>query len=34
MTLSADHRVIDGALAAEWIRTLVSILERPVQILL
>jgi pyruvate dehydrogenase E2 component (dihydrolipoamide acetyltransferase) len=34
LTLSADHRVIDGALAAEWIRTLVSILERPVQILL
>jgi pyruvate dehydrogenase E2 component (dihydrolipoamide acetyltransferase) len=34
LTLSADHRVIDGALAAEWIRVLVSILERPVQILI
>jgi pyruvate dehydrogenase E2 component (dihydrolipoamide acetyltransferase) len=34
LTLSADHRVIDGALAAEWIRALVSILEKPVQILL
>jgi pyruvate dehydrogenase E2 component (dihydrolipoamide acetyltransferase) len=34
LTLSADHRVIDGALAAEWIRALVAILERPVQVLL
>jgi pyruvate dehydrogenase E2 component (dihydrolipoamide acetyltransferase) len=34
LTLSADHRVIDGALAAEWIGALVSILERPVHVLL
>jgi pyruvate dehydrogenase E2 component (dihydrolipoamide acetyltransferase) len=34
LTLSADHRVIDGALAAEWMVVLVSVLEKPVQILL
>jgi pyruvate dehydrogenase E2 component (dihydrolipoamide acetyltransferase) len=34
LTLSADHRVIDGALAAEWMGILVSVLEKPVQILL
>jgi pyruvate dehydrogenase E2 component (dihydrolipoamide acetyltransferase) len=34
LTLSADHRVIDGALAAEWMGVLVSVLEKPVQILL
>jgi pyruvate dehydrogenase E2 component (dihydrolipoamide acetyltransferase) len=34
VTLSADHRVIDGALAAEWMQSLVAALERPVQLLL
>jgi pyruvate dehydrogenase E2 component (dihydrolipoamide acetyltransferase) len=33
VTLSADHRVIDGALAAEWMAALVRILEHPLQIL-
>ena len=32
-TLSVDHRVIDGALAAEWMRAFVSLLEHPIQIL-
>ena len=34
VTLSADHRVIDGAVAAEWIAALVDSLERPVKLLL
>jgi pyruvate dehydrogenase E2 component (dihydrolipoamide acetyltransferase) len=29
ITLSADHRVIDGALAADWIAVLVNRLESP-----
>jgi pyruvate dehydrogenase E2 component (dihydrolipoamide acetyltransferase) len=29
LTLSADHRVIDGAMAAEFLRTLKSLLEEP-----
>jgi len=33
VTLSVDHRAIDGALAARWMQTLVSLLEDPVQIL-
>jgi pyruvate dehydrogenase E2 component (dihydrolipoamide acetyltransferase) len=33
MTLSVDHRAVDGALAAEWLRTFLGILERPLQIL-
>ncbi|HEX3589147.1 MAG TPA: dihydrolipoamide acetyltransferase family protein [Pseudonocardiaceae bacterium] len=32
-TVSVDHRVIDGALAAEWMRAFVSLLEHPIQIL-
>jgi pyruvate dehydrogenase E2 component (dihydrolipoamide acetyltransferase) len=34
VTLSADHRVIDGAVAAEWMAALVRHLENPVSILL
>jgi pyruvate dehydrogenase E2 component (dihydrolipoamide acetyltransferase) len=33
VTLSVDHRAIDGALAARWMQTLVATLEDPVQIL-
>jgi pyruvate dehydrogenase E2 component (dihydrolipoamide acetyltransferase) len=33
LTLSVDHRAIDGALAARWMQTLVSVLEDPLQIL-
>jgi pyruvate dehydrogenase E2 component (dihydrolipoamide acetyltransferase) len=34
VTLSADHRVIDGALAARWIAAFVDLVEHPVRILL
>jgi pyruvate dehydrogenase E2 component (dihydrolipoamide acetyltransferase) len=34
VTLSVDHRVIDGAVAAEWIAALVACLEHPVRLLL
>jgi pyruvate dehydrogenase E2 component (dihydrolipoamide acetyltransferase) len=33
LTLSVDHRPIDGTLAAEWIKTFVCLLEKPVLIL-
>jgi pyruvate dehydrogenase E2 component (dihydrolipoamide acetyltransferase) len=33
VTLSVDHRVVDGALAAEWLRSFLSLMERPVRIL-
>ena len=33
-TLSVDHRAIDGALAAEWLRTFVAVLGDPIQVLL
>jgi pyruvate dehydrogenase E2 component (dihydrolipoamide acetyltransferase) len=33
LVLSVDHRPVDGAVAAGWMRTFLSILERPVQIL-
>jgi pyruvate dehydrogenase E2 component (dihydrolipoamide acetyltransferase) len=33
VTLSVDHRPIDGALAAEWMRTFLQILEEPLRIL-
>ncbi|PXW96481.1 dihydrolipoamide acetyltransferase family protein [Mycolicibacterium moriokaense] len=34
VTLSVDHRPIDGSIAAEWMRTFVGIVESPLQILL
>jgi pyruvate dehydrogenase E2 component (dihydrolipoamide acetyltransferase) len=34
VTLSVDHRVIDGAVAAEWIAAFVTLLENPVRLLL
>ena len=34
VTLSADHRVVDGAIAAEWIRRFTELIERPVGLLL
>jgi pyruvate dehydrogenase E2 component (dihydrolipoamide acetyltransferase) len=33
MTLSVDHRPVDGAIAARWMAALVALLERPVRIL-
>ena len=34
VTLSVDHRVIDGALAAEWMRVFLSIVEQPMRLLI
>lgn len=34
VTLSADHRALDGALAAQWLAAFVRIVENPVSILL
>ncbi len=34
VTLSSDHRVVDGALAAAFLKTLKSLLEDPVRILI
>ena len=34
LTLSADHRVVDGATAAEFLRTLKGLLEKPAALLL
>jgi pyruvate dehydrogenase E2 component (dihydrolipoamide acetyltransferase) len=34
VTLSVDHRAVDGVLAAEWLATYVSIVENPLQIFL
>jgi pyruvate dehydrogenase E2 component (dihydrolipoamide acetyltransferase) len=33
VNLSVDHRPVDGATAAEWMRNLVTLLENPLQIL-
>jgi pyruvate dehydrogenase E2 component (dihydrolipoamide acetyltransferase) len=33
LTLSVDHRPVDGVAAAEWMRVLVSLLEHPARIL-
>ncbi|MBU8546879.1 MULTISPECIES: pyruvate dehydrogenase complex dihydrolipoamide acetyltransferase [Roseomonadaceae] len=33
-TLSVDHRVVDGALAAEWIATFKKIVEEPLSLML
>ena len=33
VTLSADHRVIDGALAAEWMAAFVAAVEQPLRLL-
>jgi pyruvate dehydrogenase E2 component (dihydrolipoamide acetyltransferase) len=33
VTLSVDHRAIDGATAAEWMKAFVSLIEHPVQFL-
>ncbi|MGD0607962.1 MAG: dihydrolipoamide acetyltransferase family protein [Streptosporangiaceae bacterium] len=34
VTLSVDHRAVDGAVAAEWMRAFVSVIQHPAQILL
>ncbi len=33
LTLGVDHRPVDGALAARWLRVLVELLEHPVRLL-
>jgi pyruvate dehydrogenase E2 component (dihydrolipoamide acetyltransferase) len=33
LTLSVDHRPVDGVIAARWMKTLVDLLEHPVRIL-
>ena len=33
LTASVDHRPIDGVLAARWMRELVAVIEKPVQLL-
>jgi pyruvate dehydrogenase E2 component (dihydrolipoamide acetyltransferase) len=33
VTLSVDHRAVDGAIAAQWMAAFVSVIEKPVQIL-
>jgi pyruvate dehydrogenase E2 component (dihydrolipoamide acetyltransferase) len=34
LTLSCDHRVIDGAVGAEWLKVLRGLLESPLAMLL
>ncbi|WP_240423070.1 2-oxo acid dehydrogenase subunit E2 [Leucobacter sp. wl10] len=33
VTLSADHRVLDGALAAEWLAAFAKRIEQPLGLL-
>ena len=33
VTLSVDHRPVDGAAAAEWMRAFLGLLEAPARIL-
>jgi len=33
VTLSVDHRPIDGAVAAEWMAAFLTLLEEPLRIL-
>jgi pyruvate dehydrogenase E2 component (dihydrolipoamide acetyltransferase) len=33
-TLSVDHRVVDGALAAEWVSKFKKIVEDPLSLML
>ena len=33
VTLSVDHRAVDGAVAAEWMRHFLALLDRPLQLL-
>ena len=33
VTLSVDHRPIDGAVAAEWMRVFIGLVEQPAKIL-
>jgi pyruvate dehydrogenase E2 component (dihydrolipoamide acetyltransferase) len=33
LTLSVDHRPVDGVVAAQWMKALVDLLEHPVRIL-
>jgi pyruvate dehydrogenase E2 component (dihydrolipoamide acetyltransferase) len=34
LTLAVDHRSVDGATAAEWMKAFVDVLEHPLRILL
>ncbi len=34
VTLSADHRVIDGAIAAQWLAAFTKRIENPLSILI
>ena len=34
VTLSVDHRPIDGSTAAEWMRAFVDVIENPLEILM
>jgi pyruvate dehydrogenase E2 component (dihydrolipoamide acetyltransferase) len=34
VTLSADHRVLDGALAAQWLAAFVRRIENPLSVLI
>jgi pyruvate dehydrogenase E2 component (dihydrolipoamide acetyltransferase) len=34
VTLTADHRAVDGAMAAEFLRTMKGLLEEPASMLL